>query len=73
MTKFLFTILFLKFSFASQLSLENINDVLINFLLEKNKTNLSVSNIQTFDDNKDSTIIYIVNLNPKGLCTKLSR
>ena len=66
MTKFLFTILFLKFSFASQLSLENINDVLINFLLEKNKTNLSVSNIQTFDDNKDSTIIYIVNLNPKG-------
>ena len=39
---------------------------MINFLLEKNKTNLSVSNIQTFDDNKDSTIIYIVNLNPKG-------
>ena len=37
MTKFLFTILFLKFSFASQLSLENINDVLINFLLEKIK------------------------------------
>ena len=66
MKNFLLTILFLKFSFASQLSLENINDVLINFLLQKNKINLSVSSFQSFEDNKDSTIIYIVNLNPKG-------
>ena len=66
MKNFLLAILFLKFSFASQLSLENINDVLINFLLQKNKINLSVSSIQSFDDNKDSTIIYIANLNPKG-------